>query len=366
MRELKILHAADLHLDSPFEALSDSQAKLRRREQRLLPGKVIEAAETQGADLILLAGDLFDSGRPYHETAQVIEEAFAKVEIPIFIAPGNHDYYSPASPWARMQLRENVHIFKTSDMACIDLGFARVYGAGFTEPYVPDLLAGFNAVRESDIWNILILHGDLGGGGYCPITEQELAKSGAHYAALGHIHAQSGLKKAGDTWYSYPGCTEGRGFDECGPRGAALITLSDRGCESKFLELCARRYEIINVDVSNTDVRAALFEAVSSAREGDICRFVLTGECGEAVPARELEELAQKRGLFAAQLRDRTKAPRKIDGEGEDTLRGTFLRLARARYDSAQTESERQSARRAILWGLAAIDGGEEPWEVSR
>ena len=366
MRELRILHAADLHLDSPFEALSDSQAKMRRREQRLLPGRIIEQAEMHGADMILFVGDLFESGRPYRETAQVIEEAFASTNIPIFIAPGNHDYYNPASPWARMKLRENVHIFKSPNIEYIDLGFARVYGAGFTEPHAPDLLEGFSVERESNIWNILVLHCDLVGGDYCPITERELAGCGVHYAALGHIHAPSGLKKAGETWYSYPGCTEGRGFDECGARGANFVALTDRGCKCEFIELGFRRYEIINVNVTGRDVKAALREAVQSAREGDICRVVLSGECSEAATSRELEEMAQKRGLFSSQLRDQTKAPRQIDGEDEDTLRGTFLRLARVQYNAAQTDAERQKVRRSILWGLAAIDGGEEPWEVSR
>ena len=36
MSELKILHAADLHLDSPFEGLGAAKAAQRRDEQRRL------------------------------------------------------------------------------------------------------------------------------------------------------------------------------------------------------------------------------------------------------------------------------------------------------------------------------------------
>ena len=60
---VRILHAADLHLDSPFEALTLAQAAQRRREQRSLLRALPELARTHGAQIILLAGDLLDSAR---------------------------------------------------------------------------------------------------------------------------------------------------------------------------------------------------------------------------------------------------------------------------------------------------------------
>ena len=58
---IKFLHAADLHLDAPFAALSPEQAAERRREQRAFLTELAEAANTHDCDLVLLAGDLLDS-----------------------------------------------------------------------------------------------------------------------------------------------------------------------------------------------------------------------------------------------------------------------------------------------------------------
>ena len=56
---IKFLHAADLHLDAPFSALSPEQAAARRQEQRALLTDLAEAANAQDCDVVLLAGDLF-------------------------------------------------------------------------------------------------------------------------------------------------------------------------------------------------------------------------------------------------------------------------------------------------------------------
>lgn len=70
MSELKILHAADLHLDSPFEGLGAAKAARRREEQRRLLYRIAQLAETEQVDLVLLAGDLLDSYSTYAETGE--------------------------------------------------------------------------------------------------------------------------------------------------------------------------------------------------------------------------------------------------------------------------------------------------------
>ena len=69
---LHILHAADLHLDAPFAALTAEQARQRRSEQRQLLDALADAAIERGADLVLLSGDLLDSAQTYRETAQTL------------------------------------------------------------------------------------------------------------------------------------------------------------------------------------------------------------------------------------------------------------------------------------------------------
>ena len=69
---VKILHAADFHLDSAFAALSEEHARQRRRESRQLVSRMVDYANDHGVELMLLAGDLFDGERVYTETLEAI------------------------------------------------------------------------------------------------------------------------------------------------------------------------------------------------------------------------------------------------------------------------------------------------------
>ena len=88
---LKLIHAADLHLDSPFAGLRPERAAQRRREQRKLLERLAALAAEKQADLVLLAGDLLDGGTVYQETAAALAAALGAMHCPVLIAPGNHD-----------------------------------------------------------------------------------------------------------------------------------------------------------------------------------------------------------------------------------------------------------------------------------
>ena len=108
---LELLHAADLHLDSPFAALRPEQAAQRRALQRQLPDRIVDLGNDLGCPLLLLAGDIFDGERVCPETIAALRQALARFRGRVFIAPGNHDPYGPRSPWAGADWPENVHIF---------------------------------------------------------------------------------------------------------------------------------------------------------------------------------------------------------------------------------------------------------------
>ena len=99
---VKIVHAADFHLDSAFGALSAEQARQRRRESRELLTRLSNYVNQNGVDLVLLAGDLFDSDTTYRETLEALSEALGAMQARVFIAPGNHDPYSAKSPYATL------------------------------------------------------------------------------------------------------------------------------------------------------------------------------------------------------------------------------------------------------------------------
>ncbi|MGN1001127.1 MAG: exonuclease SbcCD subunit D [Oscillospiraceae bacterium] len=358
-RPLKIIHAADLHLDSPFDALGDKAAR-RRAEQRQLLERIAALARERQADLLLLAGDLLDGANVYAETARALQETLAGLDCPVFIAPGNHDYFCAASPYARLAFPDHVHIFRggTEAVELPDLG-VRVYGAGFTDIGSPPPLRGFHAAPWEGL-NIGVFHGDLDKpeSRYGPISQQDIGASGLDYLALGHVHSCSGLLQYGNTYCAYPGCPEGRGFDECGEKGVLYLELEKGRCRAEFVPVCLRQYLVLSVPAD--DPAAAL----PAGTEPHIVRLLLTGETDAAPDLDALyRELSPR--FFALQLRDRTTPRRDIwEAAEQDSLRGLFLRRLRAMYEAAATEAEREQIIQAVRWGLAALDGGEAVAEL--
>ena len=61
--------------------------------------RLADYGNSHGIDLVLLAGDLFDSAGAFRETGEQLAAALGQMEAQVFIAPGNHDWYGPGSPW---------------------------------------------------------------------------------------------------------------------------------------------------------------------------------------------------------------------------------------------------------------------------
>lgn len=356
---IRILHAADLHLDSPFDALSEEKAALRRREQRSLLRSLAEIRTEKRADIVLLSGDLFDSDSSWAETEELLILTLSEMSVPVFIAPGNHDYYALSSRWSKLRLPGNVHVFTSSDFDGVvldELG-ARVWGAAFTDRYSEAKLDTLRIPRQDGLTELVCVHGEVGNPSsrYDPIDERDIAASGADYIALGHVHSFSGLKKAGKTYYAWPGCPEGRGFDECGEKGVLIVDAAPGKVRAEFVPTYARRYERVSVDASELDT----FRLPAGA-QNDIYEVTVTGEAG-----REPDLAALRRALegqaFALRVKDATHICRDVwERAGEDSLRGVFLRMLRDKYDSARSDAERERITRAARWGLAALDGREE------
>lgn len=358
---IRILHAADLHLDSPFSALSPEQAAQRRGEQRLLLRELFEAANQNSCDLVLLAGDLFDSDNVCPDTMEALRRAMAGCMAKIFIAPGNHDCLTPGSAYLTESWPENVHIFKKNTVEAVELSepHCRIYGAGFQSAYEKPMLQGFRAAGDGRA-EIMVLHGDAltADSPYNAVTKEQIAASGLSYLAMGHIHAASGLLKAGDTYYAWPGCAMGRGFDELGQKGAYLVDVDENGCRAEFLPLGARKYEILRVEAGD-DAMAAIEAALPAQTENDSYRIILTGE-SDAIRVSDLYRALCER-FFSLSIRDETTPRRALwAGMEGDTLRGLFLRTLREQYDAAGSEEDRRRIALAARLGTDAMDGREE------
>lgn len=361
---ISFIHAADLHLDSAFAALTPPQAASRRRERRELPARMADYVNKNGIRLVLLAGDVFDSPTPFRETVEQLAEALGRMEAMVFIAPGNHDWYGPASPWAEDIWPENVCLFTRGAMSAVEIPDwnLTVHGAAFTGPeQAGSLLSGFAAPSDGRV-HIGLLHGEFepSEARYDPIRREDLAASRLSYLALGHIH-KSGAASAGTTLCVWPGCPEGRGFDELGEKGFAQGTIGEGGKISmSFVPFAKRRYEVLKVDVTGQAPQEAIEAALPGNTRRDIYRILLTGESGEAgVDAKGLEAALEGR-FYALDIRDHTRIAEDLWARaGEDSLRGLFLKKLRADLERAATGREREVITQAARFGLAALDHRE-------
>lgn len=352
---IKLLHAADFHLDSAFASVSAEQAVQRRKEQRLALQTFAKLCE--GCDIVLLCGDLFDSAHIYRDTLDALKDCLAAIPAQIFIAPGNHDYIRSGCAYLTEDWSENVHIFTKASIERVHLPSlgCDIYGAAFTSSEQPSLLENFRIIDPTAV-NIMLLHGDVQPNSpYNAISQTQIAASGLDYLALGHIHtAQRG--KIGQTTFAFPGCLMGRGFDECGQKGVLRVCVDKQQCTAEFLPIESRKYEILTVEVSD-DVLGSIRAALPNGHNNDCYRIILKGE-SSSIDTTALEA-ALKDEFFTLSIKDRTLPKQDLwSAIAEDTLRGHFLRELKAQYDEASEEDKLAFAAAAKL-GLALMDGRE-------
>lgn len=345
---LRILHAADLHLDSPFSGLTPELAAQRRKQQRRLPAEIVRLCNDHGCDLLLLAGDVFDGARVCPETLDALQRALAECRARVFIAPGNHDPYTDRSPWQLLDWPDHVHVF-TGPWEAVELPElgCRVWGSAFTGGECHD---GLPAATAGSGLEIAVCHGDPETAGpYRPLFTGDIRDSGLDYLALGHIHKTALPRQLGRTWYGWPGVAMGRGFDECGEHGVFLVQLERNRCETQLLPLPGPRYESITVPAGQTP---------QLPKDGSqvICRLTFTGEADNPDLDWLREQLAPR--FLSLELRDHTEPPRELWAAcGDGTLRGTALEILRTRH----TDGDQGEAALAARYVLAALEGREAP-----
>ena len=356
---MRILHAADLHLDSAFAGLAEEKAALLRQESRDILRRMVDWANDHAVDVMLLSGDLFDSDRMYSQTARTLAQALARFRGRIFVSPGNHDFYAPGSGYDAVDWPENVHMFTSRRPQTVLLRSlnASVTGAAFTaaeewEPFDGASFSGGDAPIR-----LGVLHGEVtrGESKYRAIPPAEIEKTNLTYLALGHVHRCAGVQRAGNTAYAYPGCLPGRGFDETGDKGFLYGEITPEKVELEFIPFAPRRYQSVTADITDRDPADAVRQALDPDCGQDVCRVLLTGSRRENFSLSALT--SELSGLCAAlELTDETYPEEDVWARcGEDSLRGLFLQNLRARYDGADEDEKRQLLQ-AARFGLAALD----------
>lgn len=352
---IKLLHTADWHIDAPLRNFTDLQRRELRSSLLELPGRIADLCLREGCDLVLLAGDVFDG--PYtREGYETVYRALERMEVPVFITPGNHDPYRDLSPWVRERWPENVYIFKRPELTSFSIREldCRVYGAAYTAPECPGLLEGFRA-DCTERHALLLLHADptCGDSPYCPVTAAQLREAGVDYAALGHIHSQ-GRFEAGAGLCVWPGCPMGRGFDETGIKGVCITELEETA-HVRFVPIDGPRFREYTIDALG-DPAEAVAAVLPPRGSRDHIRLRLTGE----IPPGAADGLALRFADWPnLTILDETTPLGDIwDNAEDDTLTGIFFRILRdsAREADPDTAGELELAARI---GRKILEGRE-------
>ncbi len=278
MPRLRFVHAADLHLDSPFKGLrSEAPPNVAGRLVNATfeaYGAIIDLCLREQVDAFLVAGDVYDGADKSLRAQLKFVEGLAKLDqagIASFICHGNHD---PLDGWdASLAIPPRVHRFGREVEAVpldpADPARGTVVGVSYPTRVVTENLAlKFGALPRQG-FAVGLLHCNVGSNPehepYAPCTVDDLQQSGLDYWALGHVHTRQVLRPAMPTAV-YPGNPQGRHPNERGPRGVYLVDVDDTSrVHLEFRETSVVRWESASVDISSLESEQALLDAADGA-----------------------------------------------------------------------------------------------------
>jgi DNA repair protein SbcD/Mre11 len=272
MEPFSFIHAADLHLDTPFTGVGRVDPKLQKtlRDASLTAfDNLIHAAVRNSVDFVLLAGDIYD-GIEHGVRAQArflkgLRE-LDRHNIKSFFIHGNHDPVEEG--WSALRpedLPASAIRFDQSNevlaMPVIRDGktIAVVHGISFRLKSEGRNLSKLFPVRSGGDrpFHIGLLHCNVGRqdghGDYAPCSLNDLCNRSIDYWALGHIHKRTVLSSR-DPVVLYPGNLQARRFDESGPKGATLVRIDSFGTATlELLQLDVIRFAHLHVNVNGND-----------------------------------------------------------------------------------------------------------------
>lgn len=380
---MKILHAADLHLDSPLGGLEFYEGapveEVRSATRRALVG-LVDYCLAERVELLLIAGDLYDGDWRDYSTGLFFMQQMARLaDAPAQVVwvRGNHDAQSQITRHLNppAHVRE-LAVAEAESLVLEQLGVV-VHGRGYAVRDTRDNLVSEYPARIPGLLNIGLLHTAVDGrephARYAPCTLDQLRACSYDYFALGHVHAREVLST--DPWVVFPGNLQGRHVREPGPKGATLIEAPGGRIESvRHVDFDVVRWAVTQVDGTGCESfeavlerAAAAIDAAKLAAKGRVLatRIEIVGQTNAHVSLlKQTERLkAQLRldslvagGVYVEDVRVRTTLPALTATRGlsEDA----FLQLTenlgrRARRAASDEESEEFAGR--LKLGLDAV-----------
>ena len=204
IRPLRVLHTADVHLDSDGYGNAEQQAAHQARGRHVW-SRIIDRALEDQVDLLLIAGDLFDHSRVADETVAFVRSELARLRQPVVILTGNHDALSTNSVYDRHDFaagashvhvirRLNGEIIEFPELDVVVWGRAMEEHAPTFQPlaHIPE--------RDDRRWCLAMAHGFFYPERQRPersstIFGDEVRDTGWDYVALGHHHVRADVNQ---------------------------------------------------------------------------------------------------------------------------------------------------------------------------
>lgn len=262
--QISFIHAADLHLDSPFKGLANVPdhifSQIRNSTFQALE-RLIDIAIQKKVDFVLLSGDLFDNEKQSLRAQLFLKKGFEKLkkhQITVYLSYGNHDFIrGNRHP---VTYPENVYVFPDETVRSYSYvkngrELAYIYGFSYENRAVTENKAEQYVIEKPEVpFHIAMLHGSVLGNEehnvYAPFQRKELIDQDFDYWALGHIHKRQILHQANPS-IVYPGNIQGRNRKETGEKGCYYVRLSKRETELTFIPLQSILFTEATVDLSS-------------------------------------------------------------------------------------------------------------------
>lgn len=334
---MKIIHCADLHLDSAMAALPKEKAAQRKAELLGSFQRMVKYGRAHGVRAILISGDLFDTAtkrqtRIKKQVASIIRGAD---EIDFLYLRGNHDAedFFPAED----DRPENLKTFAQDEWTSFEYGDVVVTGRETGAGAIGAEVYGSLSLDKTKT-NIVMLHGQIAGAlvkakdGASLIDLKRLEGEGIDYLALGHVHKRDEGALGRDGAWACPGCLEGRGFDECGEKGFIALDITGKKIARSFVKCAARTIHEVEARLEGSPSFDEIKDAIQNALDGipseDMVKVALRGEVSEDAKIDTYGYLQLFAGnFFFLKICDETSVL--VDWEkyrGDVSLKGFFIR----------------------------------------
>ncbi len=285
MTLLRFVHAADLHLDSPFKGMKaaapDNVSTSLREATFTAYENIVKLCMEERVDALLVAGDVYDSADRSLRAQLKFVEGLKRLDdegIRSFICHGNHD---PLDGWeARLDYPAGCTRFGAEFEAVPvfpdDPQRAVVHGISYPTREVRDNLVPRLGHIDPDVFSIGLMHANVGNNPnhdpYAPCSLEDLRSTGINYWALGHVHTREVLNERSPT-VVYPGNSQGRHANETGARGVYVVEVDDnRNVRLDFRAIDTVRWErpVLNISTMQTaqDLLNGLQQSTEEALSG--------------------------------------------------------------------------------------------------